>query len=387
MRKREFTGLLITSIILIGLKGYGQDKHPSTKHVKVYYEEEKFGGWPANWGMWNWGKEILVGYTQADHKDQKGHNYDVSTSKTQFSRSYDGGQTWQQEDAYQRGITEATWENVIGGKSVKPELLGQKINFKHSDFALTFRMRNALDGGTSFYYTYDRGRKWIGPFDLNVNFSGPEPAGIVSRTDYIIEGKHKMTAFLTVGFRDGEVENWRQVACVRTDDGGITWKHLAWIGPERLNSIMPSSLRLDKNTLLTMIRRTKPPQMASYISKDNGNTWNQLNDPVKVDANGHPPALLKLKDGRLCMVYGIRHAETMKEGIGMYVVFSSDNGQSWAKPNLLRGDDGATWDIGYPRALQLPDGKVIATYYYNNTGQGNKYRYIAATIFNPEEYE
>jgi hypothetical protein len=354
------------------------------KLVKVFYEKGKFGGWPANWGMWNWGKEILVGYSMADHKDTTGHNYDPKTSLTKFSRSLDGGLTWKMEDAYESGITESTWENNLHERSKKPTSLQSSVDFKQKDFAFSFRMRNAIDGGTSFYYSYNRGKNWKGPYDLKVEFPGRKPAGIVSRTDYIIEGKNQMTAFLTVGFREGD-KNWREVACVRTTDGGKSWKHISWIGPEGLNSIMPASLRLGPNKLLTIIRRTKPPEMVSFLSEDNGKTWTQIKDPVKVDANGHPPALLKLKDGSLCLVYGIRVEKTMPDGIGMYVTFSNDEGKTWGPPRLLQGKDGGSWDIGYPRAVQLPDGKVVATYYYNNSGTGDKYRYISAAIFDPNQ--
>ena len=30
------------------------------KHVTVYHESGRFGGWPANHGVWVWGNEILV---------------------------------------------------------------------------------------------------------------------------------------------------------------------------------------------------------------------------------------------------------------------------------------------------------------------------------------
>lgn len=354
-------------------------------HVKVMYEPGKYGGWPANWGMWNWGNEILVGYSYADHKNIEGHGhaYDRTSSLAKFSRSLDGGVTWTMEDAYEHGITEATWEHNIGTKSKAATKLAEPVDFENPDFALTFRTQSELDGRTSFYYTYDRGNHWNGPYDLSVDFDGPAPAGIVSRTAYIVEGKHAMIAFLTVGFRDKR-RDWRQVACVRTDDGGKTWKHLGWIGPPEINSIMPASVKLKSGKLLTIIRRTNPPMMVAFESADGGKTWTQLNDPVKVDANGHPPALVALNDGRLCLVYGIREASTMDNGIGMYVTYSSDEGKSWEPPALLRGKDGAVWDIGYPRAVLLPDGKVVATYYYNNVNWGDPYRYISATIFDPE---
>ncbi|MEG3655836.1 sialidase family protein [Arenibacter palladensis] len=353
------------------------------KNIKVFYQEGKYGGWPANWGAWNWDNEILVGFTVADHLDTtRGHTFDVGTAYTKFARSLDGGLTWSLEDGYSKGITESTFEHNLGEKSEESISLSEEIDFTNPNFAMTFRARTLLDGPSSFYYTYDRGKKWTGPFKLEVDFEDRRPVGIVSRTDYIVEGPHEMTAFLTVGFRDNNI-NWREVACVRTIDGGKTWKHLSWVGEEQVNSIMPSSVRLGPSRLLTTIRQTKPPKMVSFLSEDNGITWKQQVNPVLVDSNGNPPALLKLKDGRLCIIYGIRKKETMPDGIGMYVAYSNNEGRSWSNPELLRGKDGAVWDIGYPRAVLLPSGKVVALYYYNNADNGDKHRYIAATIFQP----
>lgn len=387
--------VVIISVSLFQACGIRQSKTVVTeetsadenKHVKVFYQEGKYGGWPANWGVWSWEDEILVSFTVADHKEKSGHTFDVTTAMNMFARSIDGGETWDLQDAFESGITGATFEHNLGDRSAPSTALNRPIDFTHPDFAFTFRAHTLRDGPTSFYYSYNRGKRWEGPFALEVDFSGREPAGIVSRTDYLVESANEMTAFLTVGFREGD-EDWRQVAAVRTTDGGQSWEHLSWIGPEKVNSIMPASLRLDESRILTMIRRTNPPEMVNYLSKDNGLTWQQLSYPADVDANGQPPALIELQDGRLCLIYGIRHEDTMSDGIGMYVVFSEDEGQTWSEPALLRGKDGGTWDIGYPRVVQRPDGKVVALYYYNQAGDENKtpFRFIAATIFDPSDY-
>lgn len=362
----------------------GKESH---QHVKVFYKKGLYGGWPANWGIWSWDNEILVGFTHADHSNKEGHTYNRETALAKFARSMDGGNTWSIEDAFDAGITESTFEHNIGVKSRPSETLLAGIDFTHPDLAITFRMRTLLDGPSSFYYSLNRGRQWEGPFKLQVDFPGRDPAGIVSRTDYIIEGSHELTAFLTVGFREGD-NHWREVAAVRTKDGGKTWNHLSWIGPAGTNSIMPSSVRLDSLRIITMIRRTKPPEMVSFLSEDNGLTWIRLDDPVRVDRSGNPPALLMLKDGRLCLVYGIRDKETMSGGIGIYATFSADEGKSWGDPVLIRGNDGASWDIGYPGIIQRPDGNVVVLYYYNNALDESKspFRYIAATIFDPDLY-
>lgn len=44
--------------------------------------------------------------------------------------------------------------------------------------------------------------------------------------------------------------------------------------------------------------------------------------------------------------------------------------------------DGGTWDLGYPRMVQRPDGKVVTIYYF--TTEKKKEQHIAATIWDPE---
>jgi hypothetical protein len=42
---------------------------PNIKHINVYAEIGRFGGWPANHGIWAWGDEILVGFSAGYFKD------------------------------------------------------------------------------------------------------------------------------------------------------------------------------------------------------------------------------------------------------------------------------------------------------------------------------
>ena len=44
-------------------------------------------------------------------------------------------------------------------------------------------------------------------------------------------------------------------------------------------------------------------------------------------------------------------------------------------------DSGGCWDLGYPRTVQRPDGKLATLYYFNDDPQHE--RYIAATIWDP----
>ncbi|HEY3395628.1 MAG TPA: hypothetical protein VGK58_23200 [Lacipirellulaceae bacterium] len=46
----------------------------------------------------------------------------------------------------------------------------------------------------------------------------------------------------------------------------------------------------------------------------------------------------------------------------------------------IRGNGGGR-DLGYPRSVQRPDGKIVTVYYFHDEPKGD--RYIAATIWEP----
>jgi Neuraminidase (sialidase) len=178
-------------------------------------------------------------------------------------------------------------------------------------------------------------------------------------------------------------EGW--VAPFRTEDGGLTWERIAWIGDEPAGendfAIMPSTVRLGPEKLLTVIRhRVGGPRRAddrtwltSFLSEDNGITWQQLEDPVTNNINS-PSALIQLPDGRLVLAYihrpGGRIAQPDgdhdADGSRVCIKISSDEGKTWGPEIVLRGKEGASGDVGYPRIVQRPDGKLVITCYWNN---------------------
>lgn len=366
---------------------------PDVQHVNIYYDAGRFAGWPANLGIWSWGDEILVGFVEAAYHDDGGfHTYDQSTARDKFARSRDGGLTWTIEDAYEHGQTAWRYNNRLEDGVEEPEELSEPIDFTHSDLALTFLRRTNNIGPSHFYYSYDRGRQWQGPFALP-NLDTP---GIATRTDYIIDGPHELLAFFTVA-KSNDREG--RVLAARTTNGGVTWEQVAWVGPEPEGfEIMPSSVRLSSSEVLTVIRRregsrgegSRQDLMSAYRSTDNGHTWERVGDPVANTGNGgSPPALVKLDDGRLALAYVVRSSEGSGSRVG--VKFSADEGQTWSEETVLR-QDGATSDAGYPRMVQRPDGKLVVVYYWNRALEEGQvairdrqpWRFIAATIFDPD---
>ncbi|HNR34566.1 MAG TPA: sialidase family protein [Candidatus Hydrogenedentes bacterium] len=350
------------------------------KHVKVYFEKGRFGGWPANHGIWSWGNEILVGFSRGYYKDMGPSRHHIDREKPEehlLARSMDGGETWQIEDPAAQGYLIPQGKALHGAETpgVKIPKLRDcpgNIHFTHPDFAMTVRM-SSIDAGVSrFYYSYDRGHSWEGPFRLP-NFDTP---GVAARTDYLVGGDRDCMLFLTAAKRNGKEG---RPFCARTRDGGATWDFVSWIGPEPAGyAIMPATVRLAPEELITVIRCREGDSswLTAHVSRDNGQTWKEQGRPVESTGEGNPASLTLLDDGRLCLVYGYR-----AKPFSMRARISDDGGASWGKDIVLR-DDGAGRDIGYPRSVQRPDGKMVSVYYFHDDATGPE-RYIAATIWDP----
>jgi len=65
------------------------------KNAIVFQEPGRFGGWPANHGIWNWGDEILVGFERAYYQPhEKGHSIVPDCpAEPALTRSLDGCET------------------------------------------------------------------------------------------------------------------------------------------------------------------------------------------------------------------------------------------------------------------------------------------------------
>ena len=48
----------------------------------------------------------------------------------------------------------------------QPTDLEVPIDFTRANFAMTVRMENSNNGASRYYYSYDRGHSWRGPFAL-----------------------------------------------------------------------------------------------------------------------------------------------------------------------------------------------------------------------------
>ncbi len=377
-------GAILVSPFLGLVKGCGPAQQKprdisDLKYVKVAGQEGRFLGWPANNGAWTWdeGGEILVGYTDGEWVEQEGHNIgELHLSK--LARSVDGGITWNSEYP----------DNYVGREGT-PRSSPGNIEFGNPDFA----MRVAAMGyhGTDdpigrFFFSYDRGRTWMGSFRFNELNGDPNLAGmqITARTTYLVTGPNSCQFFMAARNPRLEfAERLDKPFVAETTDGGKTFQFISWIVPWRDNyrAVMPSTAKIPDGRIIAAVRRRNPRDaeqscwIDAFVSADNARTWTFLSQVGITGAhNGNPPGLTMLRDGRLACAYGNR---TIRK---ILVRFSDDGGKTWGKELTIR-ENPLNYDIGYPQLRQNADGKMIAMYYLAT--EERPHSYIEASIWTP----
>jgi hypothetical protein len=370
----------------------------STQQVTIFRQPGRYGGWPANYGIWSWGDEIVAGFTIGYHSDEgRFHARDKARPFINMqARSLDGSQSWTVEDfpgarPGGRGLSADEHMNpglhlaeVIDRPGATQPSPGG-FDLSHPDFGIMGARAGLTTVRSFFYITTDRACSWQGPYDLPLLGQ----SGVHARTDYVIEAPDRALLFLT-GHKDGVYEG--RSFCARISDGGLTFDFVSFIGPEPepgAFAIMPASLRLPDDRLLVAVRCRAGDRKARhdvswidlYRSDDLGASWQHLNRPANFHEQGHngnPGTLNRLPDGRLVLIYGNRDKPAR-----IAARLSGNDGDSWSDEIVLRAG-GGNYDIGYPRTVVRPDGVVVTVYYFNDRPDGQGERFIEATIWRPD---
>ena len=207
----------------------------------------------------------------------------------------------------------------------------------------------------------DGGRTWARSADVQTPPDGSPvfvPFGDIVETG---EGN------LAVSFYGGD--HGRSVPsnawCYFSDDGGSTWERPVTIAADMLTETSLFSLK-DAH-LLAAARTTGDQHTRIYRSNDAGETW--VDEGPATTMHQHPAHLLRLADGRILLVYGIRN--TSLHGVGARL--SADEGKTWDNPRILVDLDNAHADCGYPASAQLDGGTIVTAYYAASTPAHQRY--------------
>lgn len=248
------------------------------EHSIVYSVENRFAGWPANCAATIFqGDEIVVGFIEGGYELQDGHNL-AEPYNVWLARSKDGGETWETSNP----------DKYVGDYGSLPDLqvLEEAINFKDPGFMMRIvgtGYHGAEDPRGHFFYSYDRGVNWKGPYRLNINGLGNQLTKyslneLTPRTDYVITGENDCMLFLSA--REKGVFGTDRLFCIKTMDGGLNFEFTGWVisafedeGKTKVpkvnlyedktrnpyatecRAVMSSSLKSTDGTLLSAIRR------------------------------------------------------------------------------------------------------------------------------------
>lgn len=405
------------------------------QRITVFNRPGRFAGWPANYGMWAWGDEVLaifvVGWVGHDGSI---HARDTSRPFVPVqARSHDGGLTWAYEPF--TGTIPGGAESLNADEHVDPALrvgprlgtvgragvgvaavpgtaddpvpgaadtgtdpgfvsLEHPLDFDDPDTIVLCARTDIIRGSVSWFHaSTDRGRTWSGPYLLPMFGQ----VGVSARTDVIPLGGPSALFLLTGSKPDG---NEGRSFAVRTDDGGRSFRLVSYVDEEPAGwAIMPSSVRLPDGVIVTALRRQDPVAVGPGAPAPVG-----PGDPTPVGPGDPVPVgpgivhTIEVRrsadDGATWQHVATPVADTGGHGNppalvratdgtlvlhygfrdrpqGLRAVTSTDDGATWSEPIVLT-DDTATHDMGYPRAVTLDDGSVLVIYYSNRAADGER---------------
>lgn len=360
------------------------------EHVTIYYEPAEFAGWPFSHGLWAFPDgEILVGFSRGPCTYEM--PYDVQHTVVDGMdgeyvtlRSLDSGATWPRASlqvlASHRSVERALRAGLAPSSPASP------LDWCSPDFCVTAGLAMPLRAAPHLgyvQYSRDRGHTWEGPYTLpSFGFTW-----VMAKPNYLVRSDGVVLLFATVarGPNDGRAGS-RFVAVYASPDAGLTWNYLSSLqstAPDAFftNRYYASPVLLPGGRIVAALRCQIDGENAwpeLYGSDDGGRTWRFVS---RIADWGGPTHLIRLADGRLLAVYGRR-----VRPYGIRATISQDGGDSWGPEIVLRHDGGSV-DLGYPRAVELTDGRVLAAYYFNRQDDAVQcnggVRHIAATLFTP----
>jgi hypothetical protein len=148
---------------------------------------------------------------------------------------------------------------------------------------------------------------------------------------------------------------WVSALVLRSADNGRTWQMVRVASSAAQDMCEHEIAQAANGDVVSVIRTTAQRELWQAISHDGGRTWTDLRFSGLI---GSTPALVPVKRGIICIY--VRRSLNQTPTCGVYAGLSCDNGRSW-QSYLLWDANGAVVD-GYPTAVELPDGRVCASF-------------------------
>ena len=388
------------------------------RHIKLCYSQTTYCGHPRQSGIFNYGNgEMVVMHahapstynTQNDISHSFTHGY-ASRAKILLQRSIDHGESWPRQ--YDVTVWDESYtterKRTILYKTDDMSIPRENIDLSNQNSAVYFARPVTGANGTDrhprlecfSFRSADRGNTWE---KVPTRITPPNGMDVVhidgGPMTQFPDGTQAVVATSSTISRP-EISS---IGVYATDDNGLAWNYIAEINRDPTGQgistygaliLLPSGRLQCYMINLGGIRHA----IQMNYSDDGGYSWSNPQPIVtwgqspwakfsrehvwtgarrKFQRLYRSPWPVQLRDGRILVIFGRRNPPY---GIGVLV--SEDLGNSWSAESVLRAD-GSDWDLGYPVATQLDDGRIFTAYYYmQNDGNGfGGTRHIAGSFF------
>jgi len=212
-----------------------------------------------------------------------------------------------------------------------------------------------VHGGTAIWRSGDRGATWGAPVYLS-GVPDLEPLHPSLAIPVAIRGNVLETESGRLLISAYSLTDPNCAYLFSSEDRGLTWSYQSRIA-ERFNETF--LYETESGDLVAFLRNwgADEAMLHQARSSDGGDTWSTP-EPLW---RGYPACAVRLPSGRVLVAYGYRF-----KGPGVRArVMTADCRQMDGSEEIVIRANGATWDLGYPDATVLRDGRVLLVYYTN----------------------
>jgi sialidase-1 len=346
------------------------------KHVTIFRDEHFYSSHASACVAKN--GDLLVVFRQAPFQHVFAHVH--PQARVDMVRSTDSGETW--DPASRTTVYDPGDEINLNDPSITTLRDGTIIMTAFNSHAPRKKDVEKWGDkimdvrGTDYYFvpgerwtvvlrSFDHGHSWDGPFRVEMPGCSWENCSVFASVVELSDGR------LLMPISTGEAGSGRNIAALAcSSDKGRTWEPYSeitswiprgsWMGEERdmMSFGLPSVIAYDDDHLLAAGWSNFEIGTLVTSSEDGGKTWGPLQP---VESKGECMHLCATQSGATVLSYGYRQPP-----YGIRAWPSYDRGKTWnpGEAFTLR-DDGAMRDLGYPRTIQVPDGRLFSVYYFN----------------------
>ncbi len=281
-----------------------------------------------------------------------------------LTHSDDDGATWTSPQVYLAGgqcpnlrrLADGTLIHHTHRFELVNEAIFETIRSRSPDNIAGLVERNwpGVQRGTGIWRSTDGGTTWGEPTWL-AGAPGSEPLHPKLAPALAVRGnllETKSGTLLVSAYSFGQDNTSHLFA---STDGGDSWHWVAAIADDSNETYLHQT---DAGDIVAFLRRHLDADVLfACRSLDDGATWSTP-EPV---CRGYPACAARLPSGRVLLIYGFR----FDEGYGVRArVLPANAAPDSAGEEFIVRADGAGYDLGYPDAAVLPDGRVFVVFYH-----------------------